>query len=70
MASINLTLPDATAARVVHAMCAAAGLPESPANAKKAVVDWIKTTVANVERTEAQQARPPVVDPDVATVVS
>lgn len=31
---------------------------------------WIKATVANVERTEAEQARPAVVAPDVAAVVA
>ena len=70
MASINLTLPDATATRVVHALCVAAGLPESPANAKLAVIAWIKSTVANIERSETEQARGPVPIPDVATVVA
>lgn len=69
MAAINLNLPDATAARVVHALCFSAGLPESPANAKKVVTDWVKGIVAMVERGEAEQSRGPVPTPDVASVV-
>ncbi len=70
MATININVPDITAGRVVHALCATVGLEESPVNAKKAVLIWIKTTVANVERSEAEQARGPVNVSDVETIVS
>ncbi len=70
MATININVPDATASRVIHALCTTAGLVESPANAKTSVLIWIKTTVANIERAEAEQAQPPIVNPDVTTIVS
>ncbi len=70
MATININVPDITAGRVVHALCATVGLVESPANAKIAVLTWIKTTVTNVERAEAEQAQLPVVIPGVETIVS
>ena len=71
MATITLTIPADKVNRVVHALCAAAGNPvETPANAKAAIMDWIKTTTANVERSEAEAARPAIVEPDVTGVVS
>lgn len=56
MANINLTIPDEHLGRVVRALCKGAGLEESPANAKQAVIEHIKRTVANVEESEARQA--------------
>ena len=66
MATITLTIPADKVDRVVHALCAASGLAESPANAKQAIINWIKVTTANVERSEAEAARPAVAEPDVA----
>lgn len=62
MATVTLTIPDAHLTRVVNALCAAAGLPPSPANAKQAVLDHIRRTVANVERTPPEPAPEPNVD--------
>lgn len=56
MATVSITLPDAELARIVHGLCVSAGLPESAANAKKALVAHIKATVRNVETAEAQAA--------------
>ncbi len=70
MATISINVPAASVSRVTHALCAAAGLEESPANAKEAVLAWIKATVANVERSEAEQDLPTIDEPDVATIVS
>ena len=66
MATITLTIPADKVDRVVHALCAAAALPETSANAKQAIINWIKVTTANVERSEAEAARPAVAEPDVA----
>ncbi len=54
--TLTFSIPQAQTPRVVHALCAASGLPESPANAKQAVIDWMITTVRNVEQSEAQAA--------------
>ncbi len=70
MATINIDVPAANSSRVIHALCSAAGLEESPANAKEAVLAWIKATVANVERAEAEQDLPTIDEPDVETIVS
>lgn len=70
MATITLTIPNAAVPRVRAALCAAAQLPETDANAKQAIVDWVKATVALVENTAAGQARPPIVEADVSGVVS
>lgn len=71
MASITLTIPADKVARVVHALCAGAGNPiESPANAKQAIIDWIRTTVANVETSEALAALPPPIAPDTEGMVT
>jgi len=65
MAIVTLTIPPAHVDRVVHALCISAGLPESPANAKQALIKHIKATVFNVERSEAELvALDAVVDPD------
>lgn len=56
MATVTLTIPTAAMPRVVHALCKSAGLDESPANAKKAIIEHIRRTVRNVEMQEAEQA--------------
>lgn len=56
MATISIDIPAGQTARVVSALCAAGGLPESPANAKQVVINWIKATVRNVETAAAQEA--------------
>ena len=53
MATIQFTIPNAELNRVVAALCAAAGVPASPANAKQAVIDYVRTAVRNVERSTA-----------------
>lgn len=70
MATININVPDATASRVVHALCKSAGLEESSANAKKALLDWIKATVYSIELFEGEESRPIIPNPDVAQIVS
>ena len=71
MASITLTIPADKVNRVVHALCAGAGNPvENPANAKQAIIDWIRTTVANVETSEALALLPPPVAPDTEGMIS
>jgi len=57
MATVNLTIPGAQVQRVVAALCAAAGVEATAANAKQAIIDHIKATVSNVER------KPPVEPP-------
>lgn len=56
IATITLTIPDAVLPRVKAALCAKAGLPESNANAKEAVIRWIKDTVQSVEYDDALRA--------------
>ena len=71
MAPITLTIPEDKVTRVVHALCAGAGNPvESPANAKRAIIDWIRTTVANIETSEALAAQPVPAAPDTTGMVS
>lgn len=70
MATITLTIPDAQLPRVRAALCSTAGLPDTNANAKQAVIDWIKATVHSVEYTAAVQAQPPVPHPDVDGIVT
>lgn len=70
MAVITLTIPDAQLPRVRAALCIQAGLPESNANAKEALVQWIKQVVRGVERDAAVAAQPPIVDPDVSALVA
>lgn len=70
MATITLTIPDAQLPRVRAALCTNAGLPDSNANAKEAVIVWIKATVQSVEHLAAEAARPPIVDSDVSTIVT
>jgi hypothetical protein len=57
MAVFDLTIPDAIAPEVTAALCAAGGYATvSDANAKAAVIDWITTTVHNVQTSQAQAA--------------
>ena len=52
MASLTLNLADADLQRIVNALCTAGGYEPSLANARKFVVDYVRTTVANVEETQ------------------
>lgn len=56
MATITLTIPDAALPRVRAALCIHAGLSDSNANAKEAVITLIKETVQAVEYNAAMQA--------------
>lgn len=71
MATVTITIPDAHLPRVVHALCTDAGLPESNANAKQAIIIHIKKTVRRVEKMEAEvdaiEAIPPPNVDDIAT---
>ena len=71
MAVVTLTIPPVHVSRVVHALCVSAGLPESAANAKEALIRHIKATVHNVERGEAEAvALAAVVDPDTGGITT
>jgi len=71
MATITLTIPDAVLPRVRAALCANAGLPDSNANAKEAVIRLVKDTVATVEYDTAMRAASAsVVAPDVTDIVT
>lgn len=70
MASITLTIPDADLPRVRAALCAHAGVADSNANAKAVVVTWVKGIVREFEYNAAVVARPPIVEPDVANIVT
>lgn len=70
MASITLTIPDAALPRVRAALCSNAGLPDTNANAKEAVIRWIKATVQDVEYYAAVNARPTISQPDVTDIVT
>ena len=72
MPDITLTIPTKQAARVIHALCVAGGKPEEDAaNAREAVIEFIKATVHNVETSEAEQAvRDKIVEPDVERIVT
>ena len=65
MATISLTIPDAQLARVRAALCAQAGLPETNANAKEALIQWVKQVVRGIEHDAAVAAQPAIVDTDV-----
>ena len=53
MASFTIDIPDADAVRVVAALCVAGEYPDfSPANARQFVIDYIVSTVSNVERAQ------------------
>lgn len=70
MATITLTIPDAVLPRVRAALCTQAGLPDSNANAKEAVIMWMKATVQAVEYQAAVAARADVVQSDVTDIVT
>lgn len=70
IATITLTIPDAQLPRVRAALCADAGLPDSNANAKEAVIQFVKATVARVEYAAAVDARAAVVPPDTTGIVT
>lgn len=70
MANITLTIPDASLPRVRAALCLTAGLPDTNANAKQALIDIIKDTVRAVEHAAAVNAQPAIVDPDVSDIVT
>lgn len=68
MPLITLDIPAQQMARCVDALCAAAGLPPTPANAKAALVQYVTATVRNVERGRAEaDARKAVVVPSGVT---
>jgi len=59
MADITLTIPAGKLDRVIHGICAAAGIAvedESAANAKTALIAHIKHIVWRVETQEAEVA--------------
>lgn len=70
MADFSVTIPDEEVPRVTEALCKGAGLEVSVENAKQAIINHIKTTVTNVERTEAlsaaQTAIPDITEPSVS----
>lgn len=70
MASITLTIPDAALPRVRAALCLTAGLPETNANAKLALMNIIKETVEAVEYAAKVAAQPPIVVDDVSDIVT
>lgn len=51
-------------------MCAQAGLPESNANAKAALISWILQVVRGIEHDAAIAAQPAVAEPDVTGLVT
>jgi len=65
MAKIELTIPASKVARVIHALCVAAGYEdETAANAKKALIAHMKTVVWRIETQEAEQAAADTVTAD------
>jgi len=69
--TITLTVPDAAVTRVVHALCVSAGLPESNANAKQALIKHLKATVRNVEASESERAAVEALsEPDTTGIVT
>lgn len=70
MATITLTIPDASLPRVRAALCIKGGLPDTNANAKQVVIDYVKAVVREVERNTAIAAQPPIVEPDVTGLVT
>jgi hypothetical protein len=70
MATITLTIPDAVLPRVRAALCARAGLPDTNANAKEAVIRWMKDTVSTYEYDAEMSAYAATVVPDVDTIVT
>ena len=72
MAEIILTIPTEHVPRVVHALCKAYGKdPENAANAKEAVIGFIRATVRNVESAEAERSALDVLtEPDTEGIVT
>lgn len=70
MATITLTIPDVSLPRVRAALCLNAGLPDTNANAKQAVVDIVKGIVRSVEYNAAVTAQPAIPEPDVSGIVT
>lgn len=57
MATVTITIPDAQLDRVVEALCVTRGIgPPTPANAKAALVGWVKETTLNYDRQKAHTA--------------
>lgn len=70
MATITLTIPDALLPRVKAALCAHAGLPETNANAKQAVILWVKDTVQTFEYNAEMTTHATTIVPDVDDLVT
>lgn len=70
MATITLTIPDAALPRVRAALCTHAGLPDTNANAKEAVIMLVKQTVQSVEYNAAVSERATVAAIDVDGIVT
>lgn len=57
MATISITIPDATVSRVIPLLCAAGGFTDvTPANAKAAVMAYILRIVQSAEQQAARDA--------------
>lgn len=56
MANVTLTIPDDKIDRVATALCETAGLPVSNANAKVALIDYIKGTTLGYESKASAEA--------------
>lgn len=50
MATVTLTIPDGYIDRIVTALCASTNTKKTNANAKKAIVEYIKSTTLTYER--------------------
>jgi len=69
--SVTLTIPAIHSNRVIDALCKGAGLESSVENAREAIVEHVRRTVANVEEGEARQAAEAAfVKVDVSDVVT
>jgi hypothetical protein len=70
---MTITMPDEQASRVTHALCQEWGLEETGANAKQAVISYMKEIVRKVEHADDiaaaqadwQAAHPQPVDVDL-----
>jgi len=49
MATISITIPDLQLPRVIAALCVPAGVPETPADAKAQVIEYVKERVKSYE---------------------
>jgi hypothetical protein len=69
MATVTITIPDAQLPRVIEALCVGASLPQSAANARQAVINWVTTTTKEYEldrdRRAAVAAVAPPADPAI-----